>query len=206
MYYNYPPGKANIGASYLNVADSLANMLAAACKAEGYDVGDADLSADAVLADITTKARNVGSYAPGRARGDDRARRCGARVAAEYYAAGSSELAPALRDKIVEDWGDRPRDQADGRRSEGGTDARRARCALRQRRAAAAAGARLGRGPRQALSREGSLAAPSILRGLRVAAQVVQGGRGRARRHARHARVARRQGCRPDARTMRPTR
>ena len=27
IFYNYPPGKANIGASYLNVAESLANIL-----------------------------------------------------------------------------------------------------------------------------------------------------------------------------------
>ena len=36
--YNYPPGKANIGASYLNVAESLANILQRLQK-EGYDVG-----------------------------------------------------------------------------------------------------------------------------------------------------------------------
>src|SRR5690606_2366966 len=38
LYYNYPPGKANIGASYLNVAESLANVLTRLA-AEGYDVG-----------------------------------------------------------------------------------------------------------------------------------------------------------------------
>jgi cobaltochelatase CobN len=64
MYYNYPPGKANIGASYLNVAESLANILQRLAK-EGYDLGGADLSAEQVLADITTKARNIGGYAPG---------------------------------------------------------------------------------------------------------------------------------------------
>src|SRR5690606_23419814 len=64
LYYNYPPGKANIGASYLNVAESLANILAR-MKAEGYDVGEEDLSADAILDAISTKARNVGGYAPG---------------------------------------------------------------------------------------------------------------------------------------------
>src|SRR5690606_35823759 len=64
MYYNYPPGKASIGASYLNVAESLANVLVR-LRDEGYDVGDGDLSADAVLAAISAGGRNVGSYAPG---------------------------------------------------------------------------------------------------------------------------------------------
>src|SRR5262245_40447964 len=64
IYYNYPPGKANIGASYLNVAESIANTLQR-MKAEGYDVGPGPLDADSVLADITTKARNVMGAAPG---------------------------------------------------------------------------------------------------------------------------------------------
>ena len=38
VFYNYPAGKANIGASYLNVAESIANILQR-LKQEGYDVG-----------------------------------------------------------------------------------------------------------------------------------------------------------------------
>jgi cobaltochelatase CobN len=64
MYYNYPVGKANIGASYLNVAESLANILAR-LEEEGYDVGSGDISPDGLLAEMTEKAHNVGSYAPG---------------------------------------------------------------------------------------------------------------------------------------------
>jgi len=104
MYYNYPPGKANIGASYLNVAESLANILARLA-AEGYDLGEApDLSPEAVLDAITTKARNLGGYAPGElaelvAEGE------AALVPVADYERWLSELAPALRDKIVADWG-----------------------------------------------------------------------------------------------------
>lgn len=104
MYYNYPPGKANIGASYLNVAESLANILAR-LKAEGYDVGSGDISADGLLAELTEKAHNVGSYAPGEleallAAGD------AVRVPVARYRQWLDELAPALRDKILADWGD----------------------------------------------------------------------------------------------------
>ena len=110
MYYNYPPGKANIGASYLNVAESLANVLDRLA-AEGYDVGAAsDRSPEAVLGAITTKARNVGGYAPGEldalvAEGD------AALVPVADYERWLAELAPALREKIVADWGE-PRDSS----------------------------------------------------------------------------------------------
>ena len=103
IYYNYPPGKANIGASYLNVAESLSNILKRLA-AEGYDVGQADLTADHVLADITTRARNVGGYAPGEL--DEMLAQGGAvRVTADEYRRWLNELAPGLRAKVLKDWG-----------------------------------------------------------------------------------------------------
>jgi cobaltochelatase CobN len=103
MYYNYPPGKANIGASYLNVAESLANILQRLAK-EGYDLGGADLSAEHVLEDITTKARNVGGYAPGEL--DAMIAEGGAvRVSIAEYKKWLDGYAPSLRAKILKDWG-----------------------------------------------------------------------------------------------------
>lgn len=104
MFYNYPPGKANIGASYLNVAESLANMLQRLAK-EGYDLGPADLSTDAVLRDITTKARNVGGYAPGELQ-EMLAQGGAVRVSLADYMRWLNAHAPALKAKILEDWGD----------------------------------------------------------------------------------------------------
>ncbi len=104
VYYNYPPGKANIGASYLNVADSLANILQRLSR-DGYDVGpSSDLSSARVLADITTKARNVGGYAPGElddmlAHGD------AVRVTIGEYKQWLNGYAPGLRAKLLKDWG-----------------------------------------------------------------------------------------------------
>ena len=104
VYYNYPPGKANIGASYLNVADSLSNILQRMAK-DGYDLGHhTDLSSATVLADITTKARNVGGYAPGEldemlAKGD------AVRITMNEYTAWLNALAPRLRAKVLKDWG-----------------------------------------------------------------------------------------------------
>ena len=103
IYYNYPPGKANIGASYLNVAESLSNILQR-LKAEGYDVGAGPLDADSVLADITTKARNVMGAAPGEL--NEMVAQGGAvRVPVSDYRKWLDAYAPALRDKMLKDWG-----------------------------------------------------------------------------------------------------
>ena len=106
LFYNYPPGKASIGASYLNVAESLANILER-LKREGYDIGgdDIDLSANAVLQEITTKARNVGGYAPGEldamlAQGST------VRVSLADYRRWLDQYAPELRAKVLADWGE----------------------------------------------------------------------------------------------------
>ena len=108
LYYNYPPGKAGIGASYLNVAESLVAVLRR-LQTEGYDLGDvdpdADLTADRVLEMITTEARNVGGYAPGEL---EEMLRTGdvELVSLADYQQWLDGYAPALRDKVLADWGD----------------------------------------------------------------------------------------------------
>ncbi len=104
LFYNYPVGKAGISASYLNVAESLANVLRR-LGAEGYDIGGAPPSADEVLADITARARNIGSDAPGElaemlALGDQ------PRVPLEEYRRWLDAWPAGLREKILKDWGD----------------------------------------------------------------------------------------------------
>ena len=106
LFYNYPPGKAAIGASYLNVAESLANLLKR-LEREGYDLGgdDIDLSADAVLQEITTKARNVGGYAPGELDAM-LAHESVVRVSLADYGVWLDQYAPELRAKVLADWGE----------------------------------------------------------------------------------------------------
>ncbi len=106
LFYNYPPGKAGIGASYLNVAESLANLLQR-LEREGYDLGDGDLelSADALLQEITTKARNVGGYAPGELDAM-LAHESVVRVSLADYRVWLDQHAPELRAKVLADWGD----------------------------------------------------------------------------------------------------
>ena len=106
LFYNYPPGKASIGASYLNVAESLANILER-LRREGYDLGgDAlDLSAEAVLQEITTKARNVGGYAPGEL-DEMLTHESVVRVRLADYRRWLDQYAPELRAKVLADWGE----------------------------------------------------------------------------------------------------
>ena len=103
VFYNYPAGKANIGASYLNVAESLASILQR-LKAEGYDVGSGDLSGDAVLQTLLAKARNVGGYAPGELQElvDEGT---AIKVGAAQYVRWLDALSPSLKAKILKDWG-----------------------------------------------------------------------------------------------------
>ncbi len=103
IFYDYPPGKANIGASYLNVAESLSNILRRLAK-EGYDIGNIDPSPDGVLSDLAAKARNVGGYAPGEldalvAEGS------AIKIPMRQYRQWLNELAPALKAKVLKDWG-----------------------------------------------------------------------------------------------------
>jgi cobaltochelatase CobN len=103
VFYNYPAGKANIGASYLNVAESLASILQR-LKAEGYDVGNSDLSGGSVLQTLLAKARNVGGYAPGELQELVNAGSA-VKISAAQYARWLDALSPSLKAKILKDWG-----------------------------------------------------------------------------------------------------
>lgn len=104
LFYNYPPGKANIGASYLNVAESLANILQR-LKKDGFDVGGADLSGASVLQTLLARSRNVAGYAPGELQ--ELVKDGGAvRVGIPEYTRSLNSLSPPLKAKILQDWGD----------------------------------------------------------------------------------------------------
>lgn len=65
LYWNYPPGKDNVGASYLNVTRSITKVLSH-LKNEGYDVsGFNDADSRSIEKLIMQRGRNVGRYAPG---------------------------------------------------------------------------------------------------------------------------------------------
>lgn len=63
IYYNHGAGKQNIGASYLNVFKSIAEI-ANALKKQGYDI-KGELTEEQVKDFLLRGARNIGSWAPG---------------------------------------------------------------------------------------------------------------------------------------------
>ena len=103
VFYNYPAGKANIGASYLNVPESLATILRRLAE-DGYDVGDSPTTGTAVLDELLEKSRNVGGYAPGELEtlvsGGTTVQ-----VGMADYNRWLDEFSPTLRQKVLDDWG-----------------------------------------------------------------------------------------------------
>jgi cobaltochelatase CobN len=126
IYYNYPPGKNNIGASYLNVLpDSLWEILRK-LKSAGYDTGGLEaqgqrpaLSKEQLFHDIHDYGRNIGNWAPGEV---DRLVRQGKEAAPPKtplagrgtgpvliplatYKKWFAELPESLKTSIVKSWG-----------------------------------------------------------------------------------------------------
>ncbi len=65
VYWNYPPGKDNIGASYLNIFESYPMILKEMQK-QGYNTGNYSGSQDEEFKKlIKQRGRNIGKYAPG---------------------------------------------------------------------------------------------------------------------------------------------
>jgi cobaltochelatase CobN len=64
FYWNYPPGKQHIGASYLNVFASIDNVLRK-MKDAGYDIGNEAINPELLLENSLRYGRNIGNWAPG---------------------------------------------------------------------------------------------------------------------------------------------
>ncbi len=104
IYYNNPPGRANIGAAYLNVPESIARILAKMAE-EGYDIGGPPPTTEEVLEQITTRGRNVINDAPGEL--EEMIAQGGVqRIPLAQYEQWLETYHPALRDKVLSDWGD----------------------------------------------------------------------------------------------------
>jgi len=65
LYYNFPPGKENIGASYLNVMPKSLWTILQRLKAEGYDTTGAPESEEALASAILDRGGNINSWSTG---------------------------------------------------------------------------------------------------------------------------------------------
>jgi len=108
IYYNYPPGKQNIGASYLNVLPESLWEILQRLKTEGYDATRQEVNKEQLFNDIHNYARNIGNWAGGEI---DRLAKTGKPVLIpiETYKRWFKELPDGLKKSIIKDWG-RPED------------------------------------------------------------------------------------------------
>ena len=65
IYYNYPPGKEMIGASYLNVLPKSLWQILRRLEKDGYDASGAPASEDGLFSAIRDKGGNIGNWNPG---------------------------------------------------------------------------------------------------------------------------------------------
>ncbi len=107
IYYNHYGGKDDIGASYLNLFESLSKVLQA-LKEEGYKVEGDDLSAGAISELIMKKGRNIGTWAPGELEALVKAGVL--TVPLCDYLSWYRELPQKLRDQVEKEWGPPPGD------------------------------------------------------------------------------------------------
>jgi cobaltochelatase CobN len=107
IYYNHGGGKDNIGASYLEVAPSIVNLLEGMADA-GYDVDGSLIPNKTELVDLMVyQGRNVGTWAPGEL---DALVRTGKVVLLpeSTYLAWFNELPEKRKEEVIEMWGEAP--------------------------------------------------------------------------------------------------
>jgi cobaltochelatase CobN len=105
IYYNYPPGKQNIGAAYLNVLPESLHTIFSRLKEEGYDTGESEISSDKLFEDVHGYGRNIGNWAPAEI---DRLARSGRAVLipVEQYKTWFTALPESFRQAVIKDWGE----------------------------------------------------------------------------------------------------
>jgi cobaltochelatase CobN len=105
IYYNYPPGKQNIGAAYLNVLPESLFEIVKKMKSAGYAVGAGELSRERLFADVHEYGRNIGNWAPAEV---DRLARSGKAVmlAVSTYQRWFADLPAGFQKAVVKDWGE----------------------------------------------------------------------------------------------------
>lgn len=105
LYFNYPPGKENIGASYLNVLPESLWQLLQRLKTEGYDVANAPADKQALFNDIHEFGTNINK--PDKAALDKLVKSGHAALfPVSEYRKWFDKLPESLRAQIIKDWGE----------------------------------------------------------------------------------------------------
>lgn len=104
IYYNTQGGKDGVGASYLNVPESISEILKA-LKKEGYSIPD-EYSVESIIKLLTTAGNNVGSWAPGELK---KVVEAGAiTIPLDEYMEWFNSLPEELQQEVTGQWGPAP--------------------------------------------------------------------------------------------------
>jgi len=106
LYYNHPPGKASVGASYLNIMSSIANLLDG-MRERGYTVGNTTPNSTELRDLILHQGRNVGVWAPDEIEKIVEAGNATLIPESEYLE-WFNELPVSKRDEVITMWGEPP--------------------------------------------------------------------------------------------------
>lgn len=104
IYYSYPPGKENIGASYLNVLPNSIVSIMNRMHKEGYNTGGNPIDSTTIFNKIMDSGRNIGTWAPAEL---DKLVETGdpVLVPMDIYKQWYSYLSPKIRDEMEQKWG-----------------------------------------------------------------------------------------------------
>ena len=104
LYWNHPPGKQNVGASYLNLFKSIVTILAAMEKA-GYHLDGKPPREEEIKQRILLSGRNIGSWAPGELDKLTAAKGV-VRIPLKKYKDWFARLDPDFKEAVVSQWGE----------------------------------------------------------------------------------------------------
>lgn len=104
LYWNHPPGKQNIGGSYMNCFRSIAAIVNA-MKQDGYRIDSENLNEESIRQRILHSGRNVGAWAPGEL---DRLVAGGGvvKIPVSRYRQWFAELPEGFRREVTRQWGE----------------------------------------------------------------------------------------------------
>lgn len=110
IHYNFPPGRENVGASYLNVLPGSLEVILGTLRQEGYTTGSRSLDPDSIFQRVMAGGRNAGPWSGGELRrmieeAPDR-ETAPVLVPVERYREWFARLPEAFRNSVTSHWGD----------------------------------------------------------------------------------------------------
>ncbi|MDD2720849.1 MAG: cobaltochelatase subunit CobN [Gallionella sp.] len=104
IYYNYPPGKENVGASYLNVLPKSLTTMLQRLKTEGYNTGTEPIDENLLFNQVTQSGTNISGHRPGELEALVRSGNA-TLLPTKTYEKWFAQLPESLRKQVTDYWG-----------------------------------------------------------------------------------------------------